>query len=133
VTQPTDQSTDWRRLIGDTIDEARALVRAEIQLAKQELSENAARAGGGVVLFVIAALLGFAGFNALAVAAVLGVMALGVASHWAALIVAAGFLVVALVFLLIGKSRLSAKGLTPNRTINQIKSDVNAVKEMTRA
>ncbi|WP_292292217.1 phage holin family protein [Marivita sp.] len=133
MTQPTDQSTDWRRLIGDTIDEARALVRAEIQLAKQELSENAARAGGGVVLFVIAALLGFAGFNALAVAAVLGVMALGVASHWAALIVAAGFLVVALVFLLIGKSRLSAKGLTPNRTINQIKSDVNAVKEMTRA
>lgn len=133
MTHPTDQSTDWRRLIGDTIDEARALVRTEIQLAKQELSDNASRAGGGLVLFVIGALLAFVGLSALAVAAVLGVIALGVEPHWAALIVAVAFLLVALVFVLIGKSRLSAESLKPNRTINQIKSDVHAVKEMTRA
>ena len=135
MTHPTDDTPthDWRTLIGETIDEARALFRTEVQLAKQELSENAARAGGGMVMFGLAALLAIVGLTALAVAAVLGVIALGVASHWAALIVAVAFLLFALIFVMIGKSRLSAASLKPKRTINQIKSDVHAVKEMTRA
>lgn len=133
MTHPTtDENTGWSDLIGAAIAEARALFRAELQLAKRELSDNAARAGGGLVLFALAALVAFVGLSALAVAAVLGVAAFGVGLAWAALIVAVGFLLVALVFAMIGRSRLSAASLTPKRTIKQFKSDVNAVKEMAR-
>lgn len=133
MTQPTEEHTNWRDLIGATVAEARALLRTELQLARRELSENAARAGGGLALFALAALIAFVGLVALAVAAVLGVAALGIDIAWAALIVAVGFLLVAMIFALIGKSRLSAASLTPKRTLNQFKSDVHVVKEIARA
>ena len=127
------ESGDWRSQISGIIEEARALFRTEFQLAKTELTENAVRAGGGLVMFVIAALIALVALNALAVAAVMGVVALGLAVGWAALIVSGVFLVLALIFAMVGKSRLSAATLTPKRTIKQVKSDVNAVKEMSRA
>lgn len=133
MTQPTPQPHDIRSLIGSILTEARALFRTELQLARRELSENASRAGGGLVLFVIAALVAFVGLSALAVAAVLGVAALGVPLPWAALVVAIAFLVIALIFALIGKSRISAASLAPKRTLKQVKSDIDAVKEMARA
>jgi uncharacterized membrane protein YqjE len=133
VTQPTPQPDHIRSLIGRILTEARALFRTELQLARRELSENASRAGGGLVLFAIAALVAFVGLSALAVAAVLGVAALGVPLPWAALIVAIAFLVIALIFALIGKSRISAASLAPKRTLKQVKSDIDAVKEMARA
>lgn len=129
----TEDTSDWRSLIGAALNEARALLRTELQLAKQELSDNASRASGGLVLFVLAALIAFVGLGALAVAAVFGVAALGLALPWAALVVAIGFLVVALIFALIGKSRLSTASLTPKRTLHQFQSDIHAVKEVTRA
>ena len=129
----TEDPSGWRTLIGAVLDEARALFRTELQLARQEISDNASRAGGGLVLFGLAALVAFVGLGALAVAAVLGVAALGLALPWAALVVAIGFLAVALIFALIGKSRLSAASLAPKRTLHQFKSDIHAVKEVTRA
>lgn len=85
------------------------------------------------MLFGLAAVVALVGLNALAVAAVLGVAALGLAYHWAALIVAIACLALGLAFVLIGKSRLSTAALAPRRTLNQVKSDIDAVKEMARA
>lgn len=133
MTEPSRETTDLRSLIADILAEGRALMNAELQLAKRELSDNASRAGGGLILFGLAALVAFVGLSALAIAAVLGVAALGVALGWAALIVAIGFLAVALIFALIGKSRLTAASLTPRRTLKQVKTDIDAVKEMARA
>ncbi|OSQ44576.1 phage holin family protein [Marivita geojedonensis] len=133
MTDPTPQHPDWRALVVGILAEARALLRTELQLAKRELSDNASRAGGGLILFGLAALVAFVGLTALAVAAVLGVAALGLSLGWAALTAAVGFLAVALILALIGRSRLSAATLTPRRTLKQFKSDVHAVKEMSRA
>lgn len=129
MTRPVDHSSDLRSLIVSILADARALLRAELQLARLELSDSAAKAGSGLVLFGFAALVAFVGLSALAVAAVLGVAALGVAYHWAALSVAIACLVLAL----IGRSRLSTAALAPRRTLNQVKSDIDAVKEMARA
>lgn len=132
MSDPVNNSTSLTDLVVSIIAEARALLRTELMLAKAELSENASRAGGGVVLFAIAALIALVGLNALAVAAVFGVAALGVGYGWAALIVAVGFLGLAAIFALVGKSRLSVTSLTPKRTLKQIKTDVHTVKEMAR-
>ncbi|MEN8658639.1 phage holin family protein [Marivita sp.] len=133
MTQPTPPTSDLRSLIAGILAEARALLHTELQLAQRELSDSAARAGSGLVLFGLAAVVALVGLNALAVAAVLGVAALGLAYHWAALIVAIACLALGLAFVLIGKSRLSTAALAPRRTLNQVKSDIDAVKEMARA
>lgn len=133
MTQPTQPTSDLRSLIAGILAEARALLHTELQLAQRELSDSAARAGSGLVLFGLAAVVALVGLNALAVATVLGVAALGLAYHWAALIVAIACLALALAFVLIGKSRLSTAALAPRRTLNQVKSDIDAVKEMARA
>ena len=133
MTQTTPRPTDLRSLIGGILDEARLLLRAEVQLARRELSDSAVRAGTGLMLFGLAALIALVGLTALAVAAILGVAALGVAYHWAALIVAIACLTLALLFVFMGKSRLSSAALAPRRTLKQVKSDIDAVKEMARA
>jgi VIT1/CCC1 family predicted Fe2+/Mn2+ transporter len=57
---------------------------------------------------------------------------MGLSIGWAALIVSIAFFALALLMALVGKSRLSSASLTPKRTINQVKSDIHAVKEMAR-
>ena len=132
MTQLSERPSDLRSLISGILTEARALLRTELQLARRELSENAARAGSGLILFALAALVALVGLGALATAAVLGIAALGLAYHWAALIVAGACLCVALTLALTGKARLSTATLAPKRTLNQVKSDIDAVKEMAR-
>ncbi|GGC13993.1 hypothetical protein GCM10011363_33200 [Marivita lacus] len=133
MTQPNPGPGDLPSLIGSIVAEARALLRTELQLARRELSDSASRAGSGLLLFGLAALVAFVGLSALAVAAVLSVAALGVDHHWAALIVAVAFLVIALILALIGKSHLSATSLAPKRAIKQVKTDIDTIKEAARA
>lgn len=71
MTQPTPPTSDLRSLIAGILAEARALLHTELQLAQRELSDSAARAGSGLVLFGLAAVVALVGLNALAVAAVL--------------------------------------------------------------
>ncbi|MFA8384676.1 MAG: phage holin family protein [Pelagibaca sp.] len=133
MTQPNPGPGDLPGLIGSIVAEARALLRTELQLARRELADSASRAGSGLMLFGLAALVAFVGLSALAVAAVLGAAAFGVAYHWAAVIVAGVFLAIALTLALMGKSRLSATSLAPKRAINQVKSDLDTIKEAARA
>mgnify|MGYP000342005238 CR=1 FL=1 len=129
---PSSETHDIPSLIRGVLADARGLLRTELQLAKSELSENVSRAAGGLVFFAIAALMALVGLTALAVAAVFGVAALGLSIGWAAFIVSIAFFALALLMALVGKSRLSSASLTPKRTINQVKSDIHAVKEMAR-
>ena len=133
MTQHTPTPSDLRSLLIDILTEARALLRTELRLARREMSDSAAKAGSGLILFGLAALVALVGFCAFGVAAVLGIAALGLAYHWAALGVAVASLLLALLLALIGKSRLSTAALAPKRTLNQVKSDIDAVKEMARA
>ncbi|GGC03806.1 phage holin family protein [Cellulomonas carbonis] len=116
-------------LVSQLSEKTSRLVRDEIQLAKSELATKAKHAGVGIGLFAGAAFLGFFGFAALITTAILGLS--NAVSPWlAALIVAVVLLVVAAVLGLLGKKALD-RGVppTPDRAQENVKLDVQAVKE----
>ncbi|UWQ32448.1 phage holin family protein [Leisingera sp. M527] len=110
-----------------------ALLRSEAELAKNELKENAARAGTGLACFAIAALVALAGLHVLAAALVAWIASAGLSAGWAALIVGGGLIAIALGLLLFGKSRLSSEALLPSRTISNVKKDAASIKEAANA
>jgi uncharacterized membrane protein YqjE len=109
------------------------LVRSEIELAKAELSRKAKAGAIGAGLLAGAALFGFFAFAVLITTVILALS--NVVEPWlAALIVAVLLLVVAGVLGLLGKKSLE-KGVppTPERTAENVKQDVQAVKEGIRS
>jgi uncharacterized membrane protein YqgA involved in biofilm formation len=111
------------QLVRDIASDTSTLIRKEVELAKQEVVEAvtarvlAAGALAGAWLFAMFMLL----FLALAAAAALSL----VLPVWAAaLIVAGGFLVLALPAGLLGVRRLKAPPFKPEETMRTVKEDV---------
>ena len=109
--------------------DASNLVRAEIELAKTEVSERAAKLAVGAGMLAAAAL-----FMVCAVAALVATAILALATTmdaWlAALIVALVLLAVAGLVALIGSRRLRSGGPpVPTETVQQMKEDVQWVKQ----
>jgi hypothetical protein len=114
-------------LASEVAKDLSTLVRQEIALAKAELQQEAKTAG------VAAGALGGAGFAGyfvlvfLSLALMWGLdawMPLG----WAAVIVAALWAVIAAVLAIVGRSRLKRFNPKPERTIENVKEDVQWVK-----
>ncbi|GAB3395041.1 hypothetical protein GCM10027568_26360 [Humibacter soli] len=105
-----------------------ALLKAELAQLKAELIRKAMNVGVGVGLFLVAAVLLFFMVGTLVAAAVLGI-AVALPAWAAALIVAAGLLILAAIVALIGVM-VFRRGMppAPTETIESIKQDVNAVK-----
>lgn len=109
------------------------LMQDELALAKAELSRNVSRAGTGLAMIGVAALLALTALNVLAGALVAWLATTGMTAGTAALIVGGVLLILAVGLVLAGKSRLSAEALAPTRTAENVKSDINALKESTHA
>ncbi len=104
------------------------LARQELQLAKAEMSEKGKKAGAGAGLLGVAgglALLAGGAFTAFLILALDGVM-----PNWlAALLVAAGYAVVAAVVFSVGKNRVQDAGpFVPEQTVDSVKEDVQWAK-----
>lgn len=115
--------------IGETIGRATELIQIEFRLAKAELSEKAARAGAGLSLVMVGAVLLAAALFLLLQSIVLGLVALGLSPVAATLIVSAVTIAVGLGFVMTGRQQLGAEALVPDRTLNDIKRDTALVKE----
>ncbi|MEO1153983.1 MAG: phage holin family protein [Pseudomonadota bacterium] len=109
------------------------LMQDEVALAKAEVSQNLSRAGTGLALMGVAALLALTALNVLATALVGYLAATEMSVGTAAIVVGAGLLIAALVLALMGKGRLSADAMTPDRTVQNLKDDVDTMKEATNA
>ncbi len=117
-------------LVGDVPKLVKNLVKGEIDLLKAELIGKAKIIGlaaglliGGLVVLLYA-------IGVLLTAAVMG-LAVVMPAWLAALIVAVVMLIVAAILGLIGWKRFQkALPLTPKRTIDSVKDDINAVKGM---
>lgn len=120
-------------LFVETLRHFSALMQDEIQLAKSELRNNLTRAGSGVAFVAIAALIALVALNVLAGALVAWVAASGLSAGLAALIVGGALLAIATIFALVGRSRLSADTLAPDRTLENVQRDMNALREATHA
>jgi uncharacterized membrane protein YqjE len=111
-------------------EQTSALVRAELQLAQVEMTEKAKRAGVGAGLFGGAGVVALYGVGALIATIVLVLVAVGLAPWLSGLIVTVVLFAIAGIAALMGKKQVSqATPAAPQRTIDNVKKDVETVKE----
>lgn len=110
-------------LVKEAMDEAKELVRVEVQLAKDEVRAEVKKAEGAAIGFGVAAACSLSCLTMLAVALVLALGGTAVA----ALIVAGGFLVMCAVAAFVGYSLVPKKPLDDTR--KRLETDVQQLKE----
>ncbi|WP_129664327.1 phage holin family protein [Phytoactinopolyspora endophytica] len=115
-----------RELIAQFSEQTSRLVRDEMRMAVAEVREKGKHAGVGVGMFSGAGLLAFFGVAALITA---GILALElVLPGWAAALIVAGVLfVLAAIAALTGKSEVGKAKPPPERTIENVRRDVDEV------
>lgn len=108
------------------------LAKAELAQLKAEMAQKAASAGVGIGMFVGAALFGFLALCVLIAAAILGI-AVALPAWLAALIVGVALLLLAGILALIGRGSLKrAMPAKPEKSLESIHQDLNAIKGMGR-
>ena len=116
------------KLVSDLSEQTSRLVRAEVELAKEELAAKAKRAGIGSGLITAAVVIAAYTF-AVGIATVILALAVALPAWLAALIVFAVLLVVSVVLALAGRAQLKrSTPAKPERTMENLREDVAAVK-----
>jgi hypothetical protein len=110
-------------ILSDLVKEFTALFRTEIHLARAEVSEKISMVGLALALIVAGAALLMAALVLLLQAAIVGLIDQGFSAAAATLIVAGGTLVVGVLLLWYGLSRLKPRHLAPRRTVDQLQRD----------
>ncbi|MGD9740133.1 MAG: phage holin family protein [Bauldia sp.] len=106
------------------VQQVGTLFRQEIALARAEVSETAGHLTSAIVMLVVGAILGLSALIVLLFAAVYGIAE--ALPLWASALVVGGVVaIVALILVMVGKSRFSARNLLPRRTARTLKDDVD--------
>lgn len=121
--------TDAPQLIRDLVKQGARLFRDEVALARREVGRNVSRAGAGLVMMGVAAILLLTALNLLAGAAVTMLVQVGLSVPLASLAIGAGALLVAAIMFFLGKARLDPKKLAPERAMAGLRRDVETIKE----
>jgi glycerate kinase len=125
--QNTNGDRSTVRLIRDIAGDSSTLVKQELQLFKQEMTEALSARLKAAVAFGAAGVLGLFVVGFLGMAAAAGLA--NVLAAWAAyLIVAGAFLLVAVAGVLFAKRRLKAPPIAPEETVRTVKEDVEWAK-----
>ena len=125
--------TDLRaipQLLNNALLHASDLFSEEVALAKAEVAEKATMLGRGVALIGFGALLVIPALVMILFAIAAYIVSSGYAPAVAYLLTGVGALIVGALIVSIGASRFSAKKLTPQTTLDSIRRDTSAVKEM---
>lgn len=110
-------------LVRDIAGDTSTLVRKQVELAKQEVVEGIASKAKGAAALAVAAILGLFVVNFLGLAAAYGLQ-LVVAPWLAKLIVAGGFLLLAVIAGLMGLRMMKKRSMAPKETKRTVKEDV---------
>jgi len=114
-------------LLTELAQETTTLVRKEVELAKAEVSEKVSQATTGAISLAAGGMVAFAGVLFLLLAATYYLATL--MEPWlAALIVGGVVTLIGIILVSMGKSKLSARNLQPNRTIATLQDDKNWAK-----
>ena len=120
-------------IIGDLFSQLTTLLRMETQLARAEMSENMTGLARGLGLVIGGAVLLIPALVILLQAGVAALTAAyGLASYWSALIVGGGVLILGIILLLVGTSRLKLESIMPSRTVHQLQQDASVAKQKAR-
>lgn len=109
------------------LDALRRMLRGEATLLRAEAGRSLRDAGRGIALILVTAIVAFVGMLVLAAAMVLGLMAWGLSPFASALLIGFGLIVVALGVLQYALRLLSADNLTPRRSIDSLRRDLEAL------
>ncbi|MFN3892128.1 MAG: phage holin family protein [Beijerinckiaceae bacterium] len=115
-------------LVSTLLSDFSDLISKEIALAKGELSRNISEKVAGTLWMAIAGAIFLVAALTFVAGAVFLIASYGIAMHWSAFIVGGALALIALIMLFAGKSKMSGDTL-PERSINQVKTDVRVVKE----
>jgi len=125
---PPGDEKSLGQLVSDLSEQAARLVRAEIDLAKAEVTARAQQLGLGAALVAVGALLALYLLGA-GIATAIIVLDLWLDLWLAALIVCVVLLLVVVVLVLIGINRIKAGSPpTPAKAIENVQQDIAAVK-----
>ncbi len=124
------QRESFGELLGELANNSAALVRDEIELAKQEMREKVSVLRSGAVTIAVGGLLGFVALLTLAAAAVAG-LAHVMDTALAALVVGVGLAAVGGSIAFIGIGRLKRTSLKPQQTIETLEEDKEWLKQLT--
>jgi predicted membrane-bound dolichyl-phosphate-mannose-protein mannosyltransferase len=111
-------------LVGDMAD----LVQKEIALARAEITAKLTERLESAAWFAVAGVLGFVVLLLLAQACVFGLIAVGLAPGWAAVVVAIAAAILAGAAFAYGRSAARGSAL-PQRSLQQINNDIRTVRE----
>jgi membrane protein len=123
-----DSERSISEVVKSIADDLGRLVRGELTLLKTEMRENASKLGAGAGLFGGAGLIGIFALQCLLLALIFGLIAAGLRAWAAALIVGLLLAAVAAVLALRGKKTVANASVAPTETIEQVKTDVAAIK-----
>lgn len=116
-------------LFSELGNKSSALIRDEIELAKQELSEKIASFRSGAILLIIAAGIGALAVLTLTAAAVVALTPY-VGLLYSTLIIGGVFLVIGAIVASVGMGRIKKTSLKPEQTIETLQEDKEWLKEL---
>lgn len=129
--QPQQSKDDLSigELFADLSRQTSTLVRQEVELAKTEVSQKAARVGKDIGFMAVGGALAYAGLLFILAALAIVLITLGVPTWLATLLV--GLVVVGAGFFLIqrGRNALKRDNLAPSQTIETLKEDAEWAKQ----
>jgi uncharacterized membrane protein YqjE len=117
-------------LLGQLANNSAALVRDEIELARQEMSEKATALRSGLVVLAVGSLIALVAILTLTAAAVIG-LAHYVGAGNSALIIGAALGVIGAATTLAGLGQIRRTNLKPEQTIETLEEDKEWLKELT--
>ena len=120
---------DAPELLGDILHRIMRLFRNEFILARREMAGKLSRAAWGLFMIVLAAFLVLSALDVLTAAAVAGLAEAGLPVSLASLLVAVVALGLAAILFAVGRARITAQSLIPDRSIKKIRRDIRTLKE----
>jgi len=117
-------------LLGDLANNSAALVRDEIELARQEMTEKVSELRSGATTAAIGLAIGFVALLTLTAAAVIGLAQL-VGAGYSALIIGAALAIIGAITASAGLSQVKRTRLKPRQTIETLEENKEWLKELT--
>lgn len=124
----TDNDRSLGTIVKELVGDIQTLFRSEIALLKIEIRDTIAKLGGGIGMFAGAAFVALFGLAFLFVTVLLVLVRIGVPAWLSALIVTIVLFAVAGILAFLGKKKFAAVDFVPNRSVQQIKTDIETIK-----
>lgn len=116
-------------LLNRAASEVSYLVQTELRLARTEIGDKIGKVATGGANVGAGAVLSLAGLIILLLAIVRWLEIAGLPSEWGLLFVGGGVVLLGVMLLLRGTRSMKGSNLVPQRTLDQLKADLAAIKE----